>query len=122
MNMKTIDWNKESELCALRETELCAKRALYRELMKKSEDELIESDKELLSILSNDHDLKKLVDYYKEIKKSNTMLTIRPGYDTVLKKYYREDMIDVFCHCGMRMKDLGELRYHWQMGHFDHDF
>lgn len=37
--MKTIDWDRENELCA--------KRALYRELMKKSEDELTKSDKEL---------------------------------------------------------------------------
>ena len=50
-----IDWDRENELCA--------KRILYRELMKKSEI-MSDNDKELLVVLSRGKDLKSLVDYY----------------------------------------------------------
>ena len=53
-----IDWDRENELCA--------KRTLYRELMKKSED-MSENDKELLATLSRGKDLESLVGYYSKI-------------------------------------------------------
>mgnify|MGYP003395560354 CR=1 FL=1 len=45
---------------------------------------------------------------------------VRPEWDEIVGKIITSNPPVINCNCMMMVKDLGELRDHWQRGHFDH--